>query len=1426
MPEHIGSVYVNVLPDDSGFVTRMKSQILPQMGQFGDEAGQAFVRGFRGPVERDLPDVFRRSRPSTNRESQKSGKDAGDAFGRELDARVGAAIKALPDINVGADISAAEAKIAEIRATLLGIGDERLGIRLSDTENLDNIAVLKAQLEELTGPEHDVRVRLDAKAAVAELAALQASIAALDKEDVEPKIAGEIDNIGNSADRSNRKIRPLLDSIVILGPALIPIAGAALAAGAGFAGMGLAGIAAFKGIKTEIDAGTRLGIGYQAQLNQVKGTAAQIEQVAARSVRGSFQQAIDKLEAAGPQLRAGVGHLAAETGDIAQHLVGGLVSGFQTFEPLMEHVLALVDRGAARFEAWATGPGGAKFAAALAEDFDKAVPVLGQIVELSGRLLASLNGTGLGTLSVVGLLAKDLNALPLPVLTTLLQTIIALRVAAVVATGVEKLAGAVAALRLASSGGGGGGGGEGALAGIVRFAKPAAVGVLAVVGATALANNATKQWETSSNILARSINSTTKAAKDLFTAPSHIAGDLTGRHLDQLNQEVKDIYKTAHDGIVLQQQYAASVNSTPGRPPASIARPIAIVNPVEIERLSVINARVGQLTAALARLHAVTASAPISGAVSAFDQLNSSLSQSVDGIYKFLNLGGKQVGLYHGMAIGEKTWQSAMAQSNGDKNKAVGLVESQIDLYGRYVNELGRTAGQEQLLNKYVGDAEAKYGITADQVDLYTQVLGLNADQIDKSASAEARAQKALGQVVHQLQNGNEALQGWLAAVAQSAQGANTLTSRADLLAAGLTALRGVTLSMATTNLSAVSAAEAASAAIHDNSASISKNGTLLGQLTKQGKTWVVTQPQLTAGSVAISSAMNQAATSAVDLARSIYANTGNANQAFSAFEGLRSQFVATQIQSGLSAGAAENLARQIFGIPKDAKTFVALLGKNDVAGAIRDLTGQLAHFSKIISRAFLGVDDHASGPLRNIHDIFNNIPNSKVIDITVNQSVGKAVHDAVNSLHPASGGAIIGAGTGTSDSIPAMVSNGEHMLTASDVQKAGGQAAVYRMRAAIQRGVLKFAAGGGVPSLYVPDPTASSGSSSSSNAPTPSETRAAASKAATLAKLKIVIDTTDISKFLHSLSGSASSIASAERTLANAVTKAGGGSALGRELAHENNSLLDLAKHRTGIANKLKDANTKLSAIQKQYNDERTSVASAVTGGFDITQAGFTQGQIQANADKAVAIAQLVKTQVDKLRTLGLNKNTLAGLAGKGLDAEPTLAVLAGETSAQIAQLNASGAKLSSLGNTIGTQEADSLYRAGVNAAHGLVDGLKSQEAAIAKQMKRIADVMVTEIRKHLKIHSPSLVTRELGQFVGEGLAAGMGDAHPSVRFAATRLAGAAVPDLTDQRGRSAARDGNIFNIGPISQRPNESSSELADRLGNRLDFALSSSG
>lgn len=60
-----------------------------------------------------------------------------------------------------------------------------------------------------------------------------------------------------------------------------------------------------------------------------------------------------------------------------------------------------------------------------------------------------------------------------------------------------------------------------------------------------------------------------------------------------------------------------------------------------------------------------------------------------------------------------------------------------------------------------------------------------------------------------------------------------------------------------------------------------------------------------------------------------------------------------------------------------------------------------------------------------------------------------------------ADGGAVVGPGGPTDDVIPAMLSNGEHVIPADEVAMAGGQDGVYRLRSAIRSGYVHLASGG-----------------------------------------------------------------------------------------------------------------------------------------------------------------------------------------------------------------------------------------------------------------------------------------------------------------------------------------------------------------------------
>jgi hypothetical protein len=165
-----------------------------------------------------------------------------------------------------------------------------------------------------------------------------------------------------------------------------------------------------------------------------------------------------------------------------------------------------------------------------------------------------------------------------------------------------------------------------------------------------------------------------------------------------------------------------------------------------------------------------------------------------------------------------------------------------------------------------------------------------------------------------------------------------------------------------------------------------------------------------------------------------------------------RDAFVNAAIAAGSTRKEAETLATKLGLVPKDVKILVSQSGAAEAEEAInqaaRDRIATIFVKRQIADERDRRQDEANSDPV---------------------------------PIRRAWGGAIYGPGTGTSDSVAALLSNGEHVLTAAEVQKLGGQGAVYAMRAAIQRGNLpKFATGGAVAvGQFAPQRLATSSSSS-----------------------------------------------------------------------------------------------------------------------------------------------------------------------------------------------------------------------------------------------------------------------------------------------------------------------------------------------------------
>lgn len=101
--------------------------------------------------------------------------------------------------------------------------------------------------------------------------------------------------------------------------------------------------------------------------------------------------------------------------------------------------------------------------------------------------------------------------------------------------------------------------------------------------------------------------------------------------------------------------------------------------------------------------------------------------------------------------------------------------------------------------------------------------------------------------------------------------------------------------------------------------------------------------------------------------------------------------------------------------------------------------------------------------------------------------------------------------------------------------------------------------------------------------------------------------------------------------------------------------------------------------------------------------------------------------------------------------------------------------------------------YSSGYDASLGLARGINAGAPSAVSAARKLANRVANTINSALKIHSPSDVTWDSGEFVTEGLAGGMLDRVKIVENAADRIAAAAVPTgrisrLAEQASRYSA--------------------------------------
>jgi hypothetical protein len=219
------------------------------------------------------------------------------------------------------------------------------------------------------------------------------------------------------------------------------------------------------------------------------------------------------------------------------------------------------------------------------------------------------------------------------------------------------------------------------------------------------------------------------------------------------------------------------------------------------------------------------------------------------------------------------------------------------------------------------------------------------------------------------------------------------------------------------------------------------------------------------------------------------------------------------------------------------------------------------------------------------------------------------------------------------------------------------------------------------------------------------------------------------------------------------------------RWLNNTGKALLMQEKKLLKVNKALDGARDKLSDLKGAASQLKTSVASGIVGGANITRAAGAEdsrvtintilSQMQGSAANSGQFSGMLK----QLKGRGLRGDLIEQIAEAGIDGGgmETAAAILGGGKGEIRQLNTLQKQIKANAKTAGAVAADAMYGAGIKAAEGLVKGLASRQKIIEKGMMRIAFAMERGIKHALKIKSPSQVMETIGGQTAEGFAQGI---------------------------------------------------------------------
>lgn len=397
-------------------------------------------------------------------------------------------------------------------------------------------------------------------------------------------------------------------------------------------------------------------------------------------------------------------------------------------------------------------------------------------------------------------------------------------------------------------------------------------------------------------------------------------------------------------------------------------------------------------------------------------------------------------------------------------------------------------------------------------------------------------------------------------------------------------------------------------------------------------------------------------------------------------------------------------------------------------------------------------------------------------------------------------GGPVSGPGTGTSDSIPAMLSNGEFVINAKSTAR-------YRsLLEAINAGRLGDGYGMAGAGAAVAAGLMSGMAASTGGVGAAARQMAAAVTTGVKDELQIA-SPSKVTKALAAdtgkglivgMTGTRSKIQSTAADLAKDIRAALSGkkeTALVSMVDRQTKKLLDLAAKRDKAVSAIAAARSFAGELTKNAAD------GAGLGSLGMQPEDVTAGGIKGGLAGKLAQIKQFTAYIAMLSKRGLSKDLLRQILNMGPDAGYAYAsALVGADKATFGSINSLQAQIGKSATSLGVWGADALYDSGRNAAKGFLTGLSSQQAELQKTMERLAKSMQTALRKALGIRSPARKMVPDGINAARGVAVGVLAGLPHVDRAmdalSGRITGRAALSPTAGRPAVAGGGGVVYQV------------------------------